>query len=77
MQLFGVAPGETLTLHTRISEDDDNPDVGENTARYTVTEDGLKNGFAVTMDVYVTENGGKNSGKSAHFVVTYTFTPAN
>ena len=74
---IGVAPGETLTLHTKISEDDDNPDVGENTTRYTVTEDDLKNGFTVTMDVYVTENGGKNSGKSAHFVVTYTFTPAN
>ena len=74
---IGVAPGETLSLHTRISEDDDNPDIGENTARYTVTEDDLKNGFTVTMDIYVTENGGKNSGQTAHFIVTYTFTPAN
>lgn len=72
----GIAPGETLTLHTRISEDDDNPDVGENTTRYTVTEDDLENGFTVTMDVYVTENGGRNSGQTAHFIVTYTFSPA-
>lgn len=74
---IGLAPGENLTLHTRISEDDDNPDIGENTAWYAVTEADLINGFAVSMDVYVTENGGKNSGQSAHFVVTYSFTPAS
>ena len=71
----GLAPGQNLTLHTRISEDDDNPDIGENTVRYTVTEADLTDGFSVSMDVYVTENGGKNSGQTAHFAVTYTFTP--
>ena len=74
---IGLAPGESLTLHTRISEDDDNPDVGENTTWYTVTEADLLNGFSVSMDVYVTENAGRNSGQSAHFAVTYTFTPAS
>lgn len=73
----GLAPGESITLHTRISEDDANPDIGENTTRYTVSEEDLTNGFTITMDVYVTENGGKNSGQTAHFVVTYTFTPAS
>lgn len=74
---IGLAPGETITLHTRISEDDDNPDIGENTVWYTPSEADLTDGFNVSMDVYVTENGGKNSGQSAHFIVTYSFTPAN
>lgn len=73
----GIAPGENLTLHTVISELDDNPDIGENTTWYTTTEADITNGFTVTMDVYVTENGGRNSGQSAHFLVTYTFAPIN
>jgi len=71
---FAVAAGETLTFHAKFTESDDNPDVGEASKQYTVTEEDLLNGFTVTMDLYVTENGGRNSGKSAHFVVTFTFT---
>jgi hypothetical protein len=47
--------------------------VGEASSAYTVTEEDLQNGFDIVMDLYVTENGGRNSGKSAHFVVTYSF----
>ena len=39
-----------------------------------VTKDDIQHGFTITMDLYVKENGGRNSGKSAHFTVTYTFT---
>ena len=49
--------------------------MGEANASYTVTEDDLVNGFTVTFDIYVTENGGRNQGEQAHFVATYTFTP--
>jgi hypothetical protein len=70
---ISLSAGETVTVSSRYSEDDKNPDVGEGYASYTVTEDDLKNGFEVTYDFYVTENGGKNSGQSAHFTVTYTF----
>ena len=69
-----VSVGETLKCYARFTEEDDNPDVGEASKSYTVTEDDILNGFTITMDLYVKENGGKNSGKSAHFVVTYTFT---
>lgn len=72
---IGIGIGESLTLHTKITESDDNPDVGENTKWYTVTESDIANGFIVTMDVFVTENGGRNSGQSAHYIVTYTFSP--
>ena len=49
------------------------PDVGEATVTHTVTEEDFANGFSVEVEVYATENGGRNSGKSAHFVTTFTF----
>lgn len=73
----GIAVGDNLSFYAQITESDDNPDVGSAKTSHTVTEEDLANGFEVKMDVYVTENGGRNSGKSAHFVVTYTFSPNN
>lgn len=70
---YSIAVGDTLVFRSRYSEDDNNPDIGEKTYSYTVTEDDFNNGFEVSYDVYVTENGGQNSGKSAHFIVTYSF----
>ena len=70
---YSIGVGDTLRFYSKYTESDDNPDVGDASKSYTVKEEDVQNGFTVTMDVYVTENGGKNSGKSAHFVVTYTF----
>ena len=70
---YSVAVGDTLSFYSRYTESDQDPDVGEASQTYVVTEEDLQNGFSVTMDLYVTENGGRNNGKSAHFVVTYTF----
>ena len=70
---YALAVGETLNCYAKFTESDDNPDVGEAWASHTVTEDDLLNGFTVSMDLYVTENGGRNSGQSAHYVVTYDF----
>ena len=72
---MGIAVGQTLSFSAKITESDDNPDVGTGSATYTVTEENLVNGFEISFDVYVTENGGRNSGQSAHFLVTYTFSP--
>ena len=72
---MGIGVGDTILFSAKITESDDNPDVGAASDSYTVTEDDLINGFEVSMDVYVTENGGRNSGQSAHFIVTYTFAP--
>ena len=69
-----LSVGDTLTFYSKYTESDDNPDVGEASATHTVTEEDLQNGFTVTMDVYVIENGGKNKGEKAHYTVTYTFT---
>ena len=74
---MGIAVGDKLSFSATITESDDNPDVGSKSTSHTVTEEDIANGFEVKMDVYVTENGGRNSGKSAHFVVIYTFTINN
>ena len=69
-----VSLGDKLKCYAKFTESDDNPDVGEASKTYTVTKDDILNGFTITMDLYVKENGGRNSGKSAHFTVTYAFT---
>lgn len=68
-----LTAGDTLTFFAEFTEDDNNPDVGRNTAKHTVTDEDLINGFTVNMDLFVTENGGKNSGKTASFKVIFSF----
>ena len=70
---YTVSIGDTLFIYVRYSEDDDNPDVGEASVNHTVTEDDFENGFSEVLELNVTENGGRNSGQSAHFVVTFVF----
>lgn len=69
-----VSAGESIKLHAKFVEEDDKPDIGEVTKTYKVTEEDLVNGFTVPMELYVKENGGRNSGKRAHFNVEYNFT---
>lgn len=69
-----VTAGEYIKLRIKFVEEDDNPDVGEAEKTYKVTEEDLENGFTVLLELYVKENGGRNSGKSAHFNVEYNFT---
>lgn len=71
---YTVGVGDTINCYAKFSEEDDNPDVGETWASHTVTEEDLLNGFSIPMDLYVTENGGRNSGKSAHFSIIFDFT---
>ena len=70
---FPIYVGEALTIYIRYSEEDDNPDVGEATVNHTVTEEEFNNGFSIEIEVYVTENGGRNSGQSAHYITTFDF----
>ena len=70
-----VEEGETLDFYAKYSEDDDNPDIGEASTSYTISEEDFQNGFEVTMELLATENGGRNSGKSADFLITYSFLP--
>lgn len=72
---YTLSAGDELTFYAKFTESDENPDIGEASTTYIVTEEDLVNGFVITMDLYVTENGGSNSGKSAYFIVKFTFTP--
>ena len=72
---YVISVGDTLSFSAEYTEYDDKPDVGKASKSYTVTEDDLINGFTVSMDLYVKENGGRNRGKSAHFIVKYIYTP--
>lgn len=69
-----ISEGDTLNFYAEFTESDTKPDVGKISKSYTVTEDDLEEGFEVEMEVYVTENGGRNSGQSADYIVTFTFT---
>ena len=70
---YTISVGQTLSIYVCYSEDDSDPDIGEASVSHTVTEEDFDSGFSEVLDVYVTENGGRNSGQSAHFVTTFTF----
>ena len=67
---------ETIEFYCYAYEADTSPDVGDNTVYYTITDEDLINGFTVEVEVYVTEDRGKNAGEQAYFVYTFEFTPA-
>lgn len=71
---YVVTAGESIKLRIKFVEEDDNPDVGEAEKTYKVTGADLENGFTVPLELYVKENGGRNSGKRAYFNVEYNFT---
>lgn len=68
-----VSVGDEFKCSADFREDDSNPDKGSASATHKVTAEDLENGFEVKFDLYVTENGGKNSGKKAHFIVNFVF----
>lgn len=70
---FILKAGDVLTLSAEFTESDTKPDIGKASATHTVTEADLMNGFSEEMDLIVTENGGKNAGKSAQFSVEFDF----
>jgi len=70
---YTLSVGDSLTFKAIIIESDDNPDVGSNSKTHIITEDDLINGFSESFEVYVTENGGRNSGQSAIYHVTFEF----
>ncbi len=70
---YTISVGDKITCAAVFTEYDDKPDVGKASKTYKVTEQDFQNGFQVTMDLSVKENGGKNSGKKAQFVVTFDF----
>ena len=58
-----VSVNDTLDCYAEFTESDDRPDEGRVSKSYTVTENDLQEGFEIEMELYVTENGGRNSGE--------------
>jgi len=65
--------GDQVTVSARIEEADKRPDVGTGQTSRTVTEADLANGFSLSLDVTVRENGGRYSGNTCMWRVTFSF----
>ena len=72
---YDLKIGDKIIVEATITENDKYPDVGKGSITHTVTEDDLKNGFKVSFDVTVKENGGRYAGKTADFNVVFKFKP--
>ena len=70
---YTLKVGDKVSLYAQYSELDDNPDIGEESKTHKVTEDDIKNGFEVSLQVTVKENGGRYKGRSAQYTVTFKF----
>ena len=68
-----LTAGDTLTVKAVVTENDSQPDVGENTASRTISENDLNRGFKMSVKVIVTENCGRYKGSTAEWTVTFTF----
>ena len=70
-----LAAGDVLTIVTTVTEyDKDYPDSETVATDRTVTAEDLIAGFTVEVPVTVTETGGRYSGNTASWLITYTFT---
>jgi len=70
-----ITEGDVLYLQSLFIEKDEDPDRGEASVSYTVSEKDLSEGFVVRMELNVTENDGRYSGQTAEFTVYFTFLP--
>ena len=70
-----LSSGDSVTVSATITEIDKTPDIGTASETYTVTNADLEKGFTITLNVNVRENGGRYSGNTAKWQVTFTFKP--
>ena len=68
-----LSPGDTITVSANITEADKDPDDGTGSKSYTVTQADLNNGFTISFNVFVKENGGRYSGNTCIWSVTFRF----
>ncbi len=70
---IAVSVGDVLQIDSEYQESDERPDIGKASTKHKITQNDIDNGFEVTLELYVRENGGMNRGKKAHFLVTFIF----
>lgn len=70
-----LAAGDVLAITATVTEyDKDYPESETATVERTVTAEDLAAGFVIEIPVTVTEVGGRYSGNTASWLITYTFT---
>lgn len=72
---YTLKVGDKISLYAKVVEEDENPDIGENKKTYTVTKEDLLEGFSVSMEVKVRENGGIYRGVETVWEVSFRFGP--
>lgn len=72
---YTLKVGDKISLYAKVVEEDKNPDIGENKKTHTVTKEDLIEGFSVSMEVKVRENGGQYAGTETVWEVTFSFGP--
>ena len=71
---ISLAAGDVLAITATVTEyDKDYPESETATVERTVTAEDLIAGFTVEIPVIVTEVGGRYSGNTASWLITYTF----
>ena len=72
---ISLAAGDVLYIVTTVTEyDKDYPDFETVATERPITAEDLASGFTVEIPVTVTEVGGRYSGNTASWLITYTFT---
>ena len=74
MEAF-VAPGVELSVYARIREQDQKPDMTTEKTVYIPTAEDVIDGFSVEQNIKVSENAGRYAGNTAHWTITFIFTP--
>ena len=72
---FTISKNQTLNFYAKFIENDANPDIGDNSKLYKVSDIDFNKGFSVSMIINVAENSGDNSGMEASFLVIFNFAP--
>lgn len=69
-----VVEGDQISVKAKIIEDDQYDDEGEGSKTYTITEQDLRKGFTISLNIKVVENAGRYAGNDCTWHVKFKFT---
>lgn len=72
-----IAPGSECEIRLTVQENDSRPESNSHFERIAFSEELCKNGYSVSDELYVRENGGRYSGNTAEWKFSITLTPVN
>ena len=72
---ISVKVGDVVTIYAEAQENDNNPDFDCRKKTYTITAEDLNKGFTLSLELKVTEDGGRYRGRSCMWTMTFNFIP--